>query len=116
MKATNVKNGKRVAVTHGELVLTPVQTAPKGKATEHDSYVAAHSETGHHHMLTPTKGKLEIVEADGERYAIIKDLTRLWHNKSFDIHEEVVLAPGKYKIGEKTEYNPLTKIVQRVFD
>lgn len=116
MKADNIVNGKRIVVTHGELCITPVDVIPDGKTTEHKEYIAAHSETGHNHMLTPTKGKLKVVEANGERYAIIKELTRLWHKKSYDIHEEVVLAPGKYKLTEKTEYNPFRKVIEKVFD
>lgn len=114
---TNKPTNRKVAVTHGELGLIPVAKVPEGKSTLHDSYIAAHSETGHNHMLTASKGsKIEIVEADGERYAIIKDLAKLWHKKSFDIHEPITIEPGKYKLTEKTEYNPFTKLVQRVFD
>ena len=117
MKAHNLKNGKRIVVTHGELVMKPIESLPKGlKISEFKSYIASHSESGHNHMLTPTKGKIKVAEHNGKRYAIIEELTRLWHDKSYEIHEEVILAPGIYEMGAKTEYNPFTKVIQRVFD
>ena len=94
MKADNLENGKRIAVTHGELCLIPVTKTPSGVKAEYDTYIAAHSETGHNHVLTPQTGKLEVIENNGDRYVIIKELTKLWHDKTYDVHESVIIAPG----------------------
>lgn len=51
MKVHNIKSGKRIAVQHGELMLTPVDTVLTGESTKHKMYVAAHSESGHNHVL-----------------------------------------------------------------
>ena len=40
----------------------------------------------------------------------------LVHKKDYKNHESIVITPGTYKISEKTEYNPFTKLTQRVFD
>lgn len=116
MKAHNVNDkGQRIAVTHGELVLKPINALPEGETKELKSYVAAHSETGHNHVIESKTG-FEVLEADNKRYILIKEVSKLFHQKTFDIHKTRYLAPGAYEIGEKTEYNPFTKVIQRVFD
>lgn len=109
----NIKNSKRVTVTHGEVCLKPVSSVPSGKKTSHNMYVVAHSETGHNHVI---EGDLDVIEAEGRRYLLIKEVSKLFHDKTFDTHETRELAPGYYEVTEKTEYNPFTKVVQRVFD
>jgi hypothetical protein len=109
---------KRVPITHGELVFVPVSKLPKLDNTQketHKKYIAGHSETGHHHILE-SDTEFEIVMTSGERYAVIKDLAKLWHQKNHDIHETRTLERGIWKINEKTEYNPFRKVVERVFD
>lgn len=115
MNATNIKNNKRVAVQHGELALRPIDSLPTGATTKHDTYVAAHSETGHHHIVTAKNG-VEVLEADGHRYMLIQEIGKLYHEKTFDIHETQYLAPGAYELTEKTEYDPFAKVIRRVFD
>lgn len=112
MQPTNIKDNKRVAVMHGEVCFKPVDKMPaKGKRMK--DYIAGHSETGHHHVL---KGDSVILERKGKRWAFLEDVTELEHQKTYDIHEAQFLAPGAYEIHEKTEYNPFTKVIQRVFD
>lgn len=115
MTPSNIKDNARIAVTHGELCLTPVDTIPEGVTTAHVKYVAAHSETGHHHVIESKEG-FDLITKDNERYLLIKDVAKLFHQKTFDIHETRFLAPGAYKITEKQEYDPFAKVVRRVFD
>ena len=105
----------RVPITHGEICFTPVDTLPKGESKTYKKYIAGHSETGHHHILE-SETEFEIVTLNNERYAVIKDVAKLWHKKTYDIHETRTLQPGVWKITEKTEYNPFTKLTTRVFD
>jgi hypothetical protein len=114
LKPTNLKDGKRVAVTHGELFFQPVEKMPRGKISQHKMFVVGHSETGHHHVL---ESEQEFGLIDGEdRVILLKEVGKLFHQKAFDIHETQVLAPGAYKVYYKKEYNPFTKVTQRVFD
>lgn len=120
MKADNIKDGKRIAVSHGELFLLPVDTVPEGKVSKHREFVLAHSETGHNHVLQSTKPKqtftiTEIGDAV-ERYLTIEDLTNLVHQKTFDIHETRTLAPGNYKVYYKKEYDVREQAMRAVFD
>jgi hypothetical protein len=108
----NLINNNRVVVTHGEVCFTPVDSTPTGKSTKHKLYIAGHSESGHHHVLE-SKTEFDVFE---DRTILLHDVAKLFHKKSFDIHETRTLMPGAYKITHKTEYNPFTKVIQRVFD
>lgn len=114
MKADNLVNGKKIVVTHGEICFTPVDVEPTGRATLHKMYIAGHSETGHHHVLQ-SEVEFEVFEGV-ERLIRIHEVAKLFHQKTFDIHETRILAPGVYKVTEKTEYDPFQKVVRRVFD
>lgn len=48
---SNLVNGKRVPIMHGENFLVPVDSLPAGEVTKTKLYIAGHSETGHHHVL-----------------------------------------------------------------
>lgn len=114
MKTSN-PNGE--PITHGELAFIKVDKLPKsfkGESSKHNMYIAGHSETGHHHIVE-SDTEFEVLNGN-ERYLIIRDLAKLWHKKDVDIHETRILSPGIYKINEKTEYNPFTKVIERVFD
>lgn len=113
-KADNLVNGKRIVITHGELCFTPVDTEPTGEPTLHKMYIAGHSETGHHHVLE-SETEFEVFEGV-DRLIRIRDVAKLYHKKTFDIHETRTLAAGVYKVTEKTEYDPFQKVVRRVFD
>ena len=50
----NLKDGKRVAIMHGECYLEPVDHVPAGKTGSLKEYIVGHSESCHNHVL---KGK-----------------------------------------------------------
>lgn len=114
MKPTNIKDNKRVAVTHGELFFRPISRMPKGERVSYDSFIIGHSETGHHHVLTSPK-KFELIDGE-DRAILLKDVAKLFHQKEQDTHQTQVLAPGAYKVYHKKEYNPFKKIVEKVWD
>ena len=115
MKATNIKNGKRLPVMHGENFFIPIDKLPEGEIKEANIYIAGHSETGHHHILEATK-PFKIVETETDRAILISEVTKLFHQKTFDIHETQFLAPGAYKIVKKKEYDPFNKVIRQIWD
>lgn len=115
MKATNLKNGKRVEVLHGENRFVPVDALPEGKIVECSLYIAGHSESGHHHVLEAKK-PFQVVENDKVRGVLLNEVTKLFHQKTFEIHETQYLAPGAYKIYHKSEYDPFRQITRAVYD
>ena len=115
-KASNLHNGKRIAVMHGELWVRPVDTVPTGKTEQYTRYVAAHSETGHHHVVESKAGMEVTTTEDGKRYLLIRDVSKLFHQKTQDVHETRYLAPGAYELTEKTEYDPFQQVIRKVWD
>lgn len=115
MKASNIENGKRIAITHGELALVPVESMPSGKTTSHKLYIAAHSESGHNHVIE-SKTEFDIIERGNERFMLVKEVPQLFHQKTFDIHETRTLAPGMYQLFQKTEYDPFAQVIRQVWD
>lgn len=103
---------------HGENAVVPINKVPSNlNWQEHDSSIIGHSETGHHHVLTPTKGsKTEIAEHDGKLYIRISGQADVSHKKNRDIHETVRLDEGTYIVTHKTEYDPFAQIRRAVYD
>lgn len=103
---------------HGENVFIPVDNAPTGKTSKHKLYIAGHSETGHHHVLE-SETEFEVIEPENMSDELFFRLIapgKVTHKKTFEIHETKTLEPGVYKRVFATEYNPFTKVVERVFD
>ena len=89
--------------------------------------IVARGETSNHcHVVT---GDVDITEEDGSTIitvnensnASLKHLlekeyaetgTEIWTKE----HEDISLKPGKYKIIQQTEYNPIDKMVVKVTD
>jgi len=104
-------------IQHGENVLVPIDKLPEGKVTEVDSVIVGHSETGHHHVLTAKrKGSIRVVEVNDRLYIETMFDSLLTHKKSTDKHDTLTVKPGIWEVGHKTEYNPITKALSRVFD
>jgi hypothetical protein len=114
MKISNLKDGKRIPVMHGENFLVPIDTMPEGDVTRTKVYIAGHSETGHHHVLE-SKAEMEVVEGE-TRAVLLSEVGKLFHQKTFDIHETLFLAPGAYEITHKTEYDPFQQVIRAVWD
>ena len=72
-------------IRHGEVILKQIDKIPN-KATELEqtkSYIAGHSESGHHHVLTATQD-FRVFEMDGKTYLDIPLEAKLTHQKSGD--------------------------------
>lgn len=102
---------------HGEVSLVEVTKAPKGVFKKLKSFVLAHSETGHNHVLEAKKlSDLEIYEKDGEVFIKVNNPVALKHQKSFDAHKTLEIKKGLYKRYEMNEYSPFTRIIEAVKD
>jgi hypothetical protein len=117
LQPTNLKNGKRVPVMHGENFLVPLSTVAKGKFTEYQKFTIAHSESGHSHTLV-SETPFEVMDETEKHdlYVRLFEPAQLEHQKTFDIHETQVLAPGDYVVYHKTEYDPFADVVREVYD
>lgn len=100
-------------IRHGEAMLVPIDTKVKGK--EYTSFIVAHSETGHHHVLE-SKAPFVVSETDKQFVIELFAPAKLVHKKTTDKHKTLPVAPGKYKVVYKVEYNPFLQEIQKVMD
>ena len=99
----------------GDLYLRKVEAMPAGiKPVEpkDGTYILAHSETGHNHVIAatpnvrhyatdnPLVSYLEVIEATDAAEAVIT------HLRSWDTHAPINLSPGMYEIRNAREYTP----------
>lgn len=102
---------------HGEIVLQPIDKIPdSGTTKNHKTFIVAHSESGHHHVLESTK-QFKVTKIDKERlYLELFEPAKLVHKKAVDFHPTLPIAPGKYEVYRKTEFNPFDQVINRVKD
>lgn len=98
-------------IRHGESMLVPITEAVTGKQVS--TYIVAHSETGHHHVL---ESEAPFTVDEKKMYLELFQPARLVHKKSFDAHKTLPITPGKYKIVQKSEYDPWQQIIRKVWD
>jgi hypothetical protein len=102
-------------IQHGENVLVAIEKLPEGKAHEFKTIIVGHSETGHHHVLT-SEQPMKVIEIDNRMYIETMFDALLTHKKADQKHDTLVVKPGIWEVKHKTEYNPVTKALSRVFD
>lgn len=103
-------------IRHGEVLLQPVANFPKGKKEQHKTFIVGHSETGHHHVLESNEAfKVLTSDKDSLWIEVLKP-ANLKHLKTVDKHKTLPVAPGKYHVIYKTEYDPFAKVIERVMD
>lgn len=113
MNKANKENG----VQHGELFIQSVSKLPKGNYRQESKLIAAHSETGHHHVIESTKPFEVMGEVDKtDLYVRLFEPAKLVHKKTANKHKTLPLKPGFYKIWHKTEYLPWSKLTRKVID
>lgn len=95
----------------------PVDELPEGKLRQSKKFTIAHSESGHNHVIVSTKPFKVMGDVEKhDLYVRLFEPTEVVHQKTFDIHETQVLAPGNYAVLHKTEYDPFAEVVGRVRD
>lgn len=100
-------------IRHGEAMLVPVDKEFKGRRRKR--FIIAHSETGHHHVLESDKA-FKISQKDEEFLIELFEPGRIVHQKAVDTHKTLPVPAGKYKVVQKTEYDPWQSVVREVFD
>lgn len=104
-----------IPLQHGENVLIPIEKMPDGEAKEVKSIIVGHSETGHHHVLDSPQS-MRVIEVGDRMYIEVMFEALLSHKKAQDSHDTLTVAPGIWEVHHKLEYNPITKLVGKVFD
>lgn len=96
---------KITAYRHGDLMVVPVQSIPKGLFLKKNTELLEGEVTGHVHRLHA--GKVWSIEPTEENnfllgYFELAETTPLTHEE----HETIELPPGKYKFMAQREYDP----------
>lgn len=76
--------------------------------------VLAHSETGHHHVMTvdrmpdgsDTVEMYRLPDSIYDCFLVVKEPTALTHLRDFDTHEPILFEPGTYQAKRQREYVP----------
>lgn len=99
----------------GDIYLRRISSIPanaKEAPIENGCYIAAHSETGHSHVIAakpnvkmfntddPMVSYLRVIEATEQTEALLE------HLRSFDTHETIAIPPGEYELRRQREYTP----------
>lgn len=67
--------------------------------------IVTHSETGHHHVMNPSRAKMYRNPMDEfDSVLVIDGPTELEHQRSFDTHESILFDTGVYKVRRQREY------------
>ena len=74
---------------------------------ENGKFIVAHSETGHNHVIDSRNAQM-LIDKTNEFIAYVKisKPTEVEHQRSFDKHESLLLAPGNYQVRRQREYLP----------
>lgn len=94
----------------GDILIIPIDIIPvnvKPGNLEGDTYIIAHSETGHHHVID--RARAEVYEAADDAFiAFIRtmgDGAEIKHMRAFDTHETIALEPNKtYEVRRQREH------------
>ena len=94
----------------GDCLIAKVESLPSDAIRQepiNGNYIVAHSETGHHHMITDQGVDLYQCANDPlAMFLVVNNEADLIHNRSFDTHETIRFDPGVYKIHRQREYTP----------
>lgn len=99
----------------GDLLIRRIHTIPanaKPMAAEAGSFIVAHSDTGHHHVIAarpnvqvfttddPMVSYLQVIEATDATETLLE------HLRSFDTHKTIVIPSGVFELRRQREYTP----------
>lgn len=93
------------------LVMRVAELPPDGLVEEvcRSGHIAAHSETGHHHVLdlgAAHEAKLFRAADPFTCYLRLESDAQVVHQRPFDTHETIGLAPGIWMLKNQREYQP----------
>lgn len=95
----------------GDMLLLRVDRLPEGVRevpAVNGAYILAHSETGHNHVVLerPTVRLFSAMDEFRAWLVVEEEPAELQHQRSFDTHESLKIAPGVYEVRRQREYTP----------
>ena len=99
----------------GDLFIRRIDKLPDGvkpMSSEHGNFIVAHSETGHHHIISerpnvqmyatddPMMSYLQVIDATEQTEALLE------HLRGHDTHETIKITSGIYELRRQREHTP----------
>lgn len=98
------------SAAQGELYLRRVDSIPKEVKPikpEKDKLIVGHSETGHHHYISPLQARFFGTENPMICYLRVEgEYADLIHDRSFDKHITLRIPTGDWEIRKQREHTP----------
>jgi hypothetical protein len=90
----------RIPISHGEVLLLPVDSTPVGSSERVTSCVVGVSESGQDPVLDGDREFARIVDVKGTLYVDLDEPTRLWYLKDHDQRREreLEVAAGVWRV------------------
>lgn len=98
----------KIQIAQGDLLIEKIETIPENLTAvkSEDNHVLAHSETGHHHIVSAEKVNYYPANDEFFGYLDVKQEAQIIHLRGFDTHAPINLKEGKYKVTRQREYTP----------
>lgn len=99
------------AAAQGDILIRRIDAIPDDATLaepENGKLVVAHSETGHHHVIDSRQAQL-LINTTNSFIAYLRvtgNAATLDHERPYDTHESIALAPGNYEVRRQREYVP----------
>lgn len=99
---------------HGDILIQPYESKEELKSLgEFKSYILAEGETtGHKHLLVSEKLMEVFQKENGEIVFKLNSPAKISHEE----HNEIIIQPGIYEVGNEREFNYFENATQRVVD
>jgi hypothetical protein len=109
----NNKENTMKGIRHGELILIPREGLIGKFGKKIKSFIVAHSETGHHHVI---ESETPFTVDEKHMYIQLFGDSAIVHRKTFDFHKTLPLKPAIHERYEAVEYDPFAAVTRRVVD
>lgn len=95
----------------GDMLIRRITSLPenvKAVSAEQGTYILAHSETMHNHIVkaAPDVEFYQHANDNFIAYLVVNNEACVEHMRSFDTHETIKFGPGIYEIRRQREYTP----------
>ena len=98
----------------GDVLFIRIKDIPQNvteEKPENGSLIVTHSETGHHHVMSPKGARLFRLNSEESgagmiSYLQIVEPTELKHCRPYQTHESIMFAQGNYEVRRQREYTP----------
>ena len=94
----------------GDFLIRKIKVLPKGAnrvTPENGEIVVAHSETGHHHVISARAARAYRGPKPLVLFLVVTDPAPIRHLRTWDTHEPIQMkAPGVYEVRQQREYTP----------